>query len=193
MFYRDLQNDDTIEVCDEVWNPTHRQWFPCWVLAGGTYIGRRVDETGLQWRRLVEGDQPMHESYDPQALSAVREERDRLTRQVDGLKRAFQALIEERDQLSRQLRRVTKERDELATKLLEASTSKELPDYCDETELERRAWELFAHLGSIKPDEAYRQAAEWMAYRDEFRTDSQLTDPADRPRPTSPPPPKVNR
>lgn len=183
MFYRDLQNDDTIEVCDEVWNPTHRQWFPCWVLAGGMYIGRRVDETGLQWRRLVEVDQPMHESHDPQALSAVREASEAAGR-AGGLRIRLASAKEIEQLLDR--------RQELAAERAgRAVVATEQPE---ETELEQRAWELFVSAMSgehdITPQQSYCFAANWMAYRDEFRRDGQ---PADRPRPTSPPPPKVNR
>lgn len=122
MFYRDLGSDEIIRQGDQFLLRGTRDGTGEWGTVYHTHgdYGRRVDETGLLWRRPLEGNPSMHEAYDPQALSAVWEDRDRLARRVVDLEKASQTLLEERDALCRQLmtaqeqlRRVTKERDDL--------------------------------------------------------------------------------
>jgi len=51
--YRDLRGDEIIRDGDEFFHDDkgHGQWFVA--VPDGRYVGSRVDETGLQWRRPV--------------------------------------------------------------------------------------------------------------------------------------------
>lgn len=82
----------------------------------------------------------------------------------------FEAVIEERDNARRECKRL---RQELAAeRAARAVVTTEQPP---ETELERRAWELYASAmaaeNDISPPVSFSAAANWMAYRDEFRRD----------------------
>ena len=58
MRYRDLEGHDSIQPGDELWNLHHRLWLA--PMPGHKYIGKRVDETGMLWRRPV-ADEPADE------------------------------------------------------------------------------------------------------------------------------------
>jgi len=49
--YRTLQGDEIIREGDEAWSTQHQLRF--FAVPDGRYVGSRVDETGLQWRRPV--------------------------------------------------------------------------------------------------------------------------------------------
>lgn len=76
MEYRDLRStprrDDIIQLDDEWFCPNTNRWNPVGV--NSVYIGRIVDGR-MQWRRPLKRGLLMHESHDPQALSAVRADR----------------------------------------------------------------------------------------------------------------------
>ena len=61
-----------------------------------------------------------------------------------------------------QLRRVTKERDDL-------NGREWPPEQPEESELERRAWEVFSQIPDVTIDESFYKARAWMYYRQQQR------------------------